>query len=116
MQPIEETHTYRWVGETLKSIFPGGARITGFPPMRDSSSIHGIWQGYVVDLDQVGSLNGPALFKIFTGQRSGNITLEFMGNSANIYPNWALPEREAMAELKHQTNAETLELLEPWVA
>ena len=83
--------------------------------MRDSDNIHAIWQGYVVDLDQVGSLNGPALFKIFTGQRSGMVTLEFMGNSAHIYPNWGLPEQEAMLEMKHHTNAETLELLEPWV-
>ena len=33
MYPLEETHTYRWVGETLESIFDGGSRITGFAPI-----------------------------------------------------------------------------------
>ena len=116
MHPLEETHTYRWVGETLESIFDGGSRITGFAPIRDSANIHRTWQGYVVELGQAGVMNGPALFKIVTRHDNGTTTLEFMGNSANIYPNWGLPEHEAKLDLKHQANAETLELLEPWVA
>ena len=28
MHPLEETHTYRWVGETLKSVFKGADDIT----------------------------------------------------------------------------------------
>ena len=116
MHPIEETHTYRWVGETLESIFDGGSRITGFAPIRDSANIHRTWQGYVVELGQAGVMNGPALFKIVTRHDNGTTTLEFMGNDVNIYTSDHMPEREAMAELKHQTARGVLELLEPWVA
>ena len=116
MHPLEETHTYRWVGETLESIFDGGSRITGFAPIRDSANIHRTWQGYVVELGQAGVMNGPALFQITTRHESGTTNLEFMGNDVTIFTLDHLPEREALAELKHQTARGVLELLEPWVA
>lgn len=115
MHPLEETHTYRWVGETLESIF-GGSRITRFGPIRDSTNIHRTWEGYAIELDQVGVMDGPALFKITTRHDSGTTTFEFMGNDVNIYTSDHMPEREALAELKHQTARGVLELLEPWVA
>lgn len=116
MKPIEETHTFRWVGETLESIFDGGSRITGFAPIRDSANIHRTWQAYVVELGQAGVMNGPALFKIVTRHDSGTTTLEFMGNETTIYLSDFLPEKEMLAELKHQTARGVLELMEPWVA
>jgi hypothetical protein len=116
MHPLEETHTYRWVGETLESIFDGGTRITGFAPIRDSAKIHCTWQGYVVELGQAGVMNGPALFKITTSHQKGTTNLEFMGNDVTIFTSDYLPEREALAELKQQTTRGVLELLEPWVA
>lgn len=116
MQPIEEAHTYRWVGETLVECFRETININTLGPVRDSANIHRTWQAYVVELEQLGAMNGPALFKIVTRHDNGTTTLEFMGNDVNIYTSDHLPEREALAELKHQTTRGVLELLEPWVA